>query len=220
MKNLKLLTYAAVLTGYVFLFKLITYATVWTQLTLTKTDWINAGWILMANQGVAAVKVEVLARQLKVSKGSFYWHFKNRKELLAGILQRWEHETLWLIEESQKESTPEKQLIKMFALAEELCNLPDPETAIFIWANQEPAVQERVRIVETKRVDYLNQLLQNYGFSETEARHKAEIGYFAFMGFWERKERDTKFDLDMKDFGQFLIDLLLSPVAVKIREQS
>ncbi|MEL6927820.1 MAG: helix-turn-helix domain-containing protein, partial [Cyanobacteria bacterium J06600_6] len=51
-------------------------------MALTKTDWIDAAWILMANKGVAAVKVEVLARQLEVSKGSFYWHFKNRQELL------------------------------------------------------------------------------------------------------------------------------------------
>jgi AcrR family transcriptional regulator len=181
-------------------------------LALTKADWINAGWLLMANQGVEAVKVEVLARQLEVSRGSFYWHFKNRRELLEEILKRWETETLWLIEESQQETTPEARLIKMFALAEELFDLPDPEAAIFIWANQEPRVQERVRIVETRRVNYLNQLLQDYGFDETEARQKAEIGYFAFMGFWERRERDKKFDLSIKDFGKFLIDLLLSPI--------
>lgn len=186
-------------------------------MALTKADWINAGWNLMANQGVAAVKVEVLARDLQVSKGSFYWHFKNRRELLDGILQRWEKETLWLIEESRKQATPEARLIKLFALAEELCCLPDPESAIFIWANQEPAVQERVRVVETCRVDYLNQILQDYGFNEMEARHKAEIGYFAFMGFWERKERDQEFDLSMKEFGSFLIDLLLSPVKQTIK---
>ncbi|WP_026102451.1 TetR/AcrR family transcriptional regulator [Pleurocapsa sp. PCC 7319] len=181
-------------------------------MALTKTDWINAGWLLMANQGVAAVKVEVLARQLEVSKGSFYWHFKNRQELLEGILQRWENETLWLIEESQQEPTPKEQIVKLFTLAEELCNQPDPETAIVIWANQEPAVQDRVRIVETMRVNYLNQLLQDYGFDAVEARHKAEIGYFAFIGFWERTERDQEFDLSFKEFGEFLISLLLSPV--------
>lgn len=173
----------------------------------------------MAYQGVAAVKVEVLARQLKVSKGSFYWHFKNRQELLEEILQRWENDTLWLIEESQKEPTSEKQLIKMFVLGEELCNLPDPEMAIFIWANQEPAVQKRVRDVELKRVNYLNQVLQDYGFNKAEARHKAEIGYFAFMGFWERTERDKEFNLSMKEFGDFLIDLLLSPVKQRSEKQ-
>ncbi|MEM8675925.1 MAG: TetR/AcrR family transcriptional regulator [Cyanobacteria bacterium P01_G01_bin.67] len=187
-------------------------------LALTKTDWIDAGWVLMANKGVAAVKVEVLARQLEVSKGSFYWHFKNRQELLEGILQRWENETLWLIEESQKAAAPKERIVKLFALAGELCNQPDPETAIFIWANQEPAVQERVRIIETKRVNCLNQLLQDYGFDEAEARHKAEIGYFAFMGFWERKERDQKFDLSMKEFGDFLIGMLLSPLKKSNKE--
>ena len=188
------------------------------KLALTKTDWIDAGWVLMANKGVAAVKIEVLARQLDVSKGSFYWHFKNRQELLEGILQRWENETLWLIEESQKAATPKERMIELFALAGELSNQPDPETAIFIWANQEPAVQKRVRIIEAKRVNYLNQLLQDYGFDEAEARHKAEIGYFALMGFWERKERDKKFDLSMKEFSDFLIDLLLSPVKKRNKE--
>lgn len=166
----------------------------------------------MAEKGVAAVKIEVLARQLGVSKGSFYWHFKNRQELLDGILQRWEDETLWLIKESQKAVNPKQQLVKMLTLAEEMCNLPDPETAIVFWAYKDPAVQERVRIVEIKRVNYLTKLLQDCGFNEAEARQRAEVAYFAFMGFWERGERDKKFDRSMKDFGDFLLGMLLSPV--------
>lgn len=168
----------------------------------------------MATKGVAAVKIEVLARQLDVSKGSFYWHFKNRQELLEAILQRWENETLWFIEESQKAVTPKDRLIKLFSLVEEMCDrdTPDPEGAIFLWANHDQVVQDRVRILETKRVGYLTQLLQDYGFEGTEARQKAEVGYFALMGFWERKERDTQFDLSMKEFNRFLLALLLSPV--------
>ncbi|MGF1589538.1 MAG: TetR/AcrR family transcriptional regulator [Pleurocapsa sp.] len=146
-------------------------------MALQKADWIDAGWLLMTTKGVAAVKIEVLARQLKVSKGSFYWHFKNRQELLEAILQRWENETMWLIEESKKAATPKERLIKLFTLAEEICNQPDPEAAIFLWANQDPAVQERVRIVETQRVGWITKILQDYGFDETEARQKADIGH-------------------------------------------
>lgn len=167
----------------------------------------------MAKEGVAAVKVEVLARQLGVSKGSFYWHFKNRQELLEGILERWENETTWLIEESLQADTPRERIIKLFNLAEEMCHLPDPEAAIFIWAYDDPAVQQRVRTIETKRVSYLTQLLQEYGFSSVEAEKRAEVGYFALMGFWERGERDKKFDRSMKKFGDFLISLLLSPTS-------
>ncbi|MEL6929317.1 MAG: TetR/AcrR family transcriptional regulator, partial [Cyanobacteria bacterium J06600_6] len=137
--------------------------------------------------------------------------------LLEAILQRWENETILLMEESKKASTPKERLIRLFSLAEELCDRPDPEAAIFIWANQDPKVQERVRIVETQRVDYLSKLLQDCGFDKTEARHKAEIGYFAFMGFWERKERDKEFDLSMKKFNDFLLALLLSPANKQMR---
>jgi AcrR family transcriptional regulator len=191
-------------------------------LVLQKKDWIDAGWSLMATKGVAAVKVEVLARQLDVSKGSFYWHFKNRKELLEAILQRWENETLWFIEESQKAATPKDKLIKLFSLVEEMCDrhTPDPEAAIFLWANHDRAVLERVRILETKRVGYLTQLLQDYGFDETEARQKAEVGYFALIGFWERSERDSQFDLSMKQFNHFLLALLLSPVNYSLTQRA
>lgn len=166
----------------------------------------------MASKGVAGLKVEVLARELGVSKGSFYWHFKNRQELLEGILQRWENETNWVIAESQKAATPKESLVKLFTLTEEMCSQPDPEAAIFLWANHNPMIQERVRIVENKRVEWVTKLLQNYGFSPLEARHKAEVGYFALMGFWERSERDRKFDLSMQEFNKFLLALLLSPV--------
>lgn len=168
----------------------------------------------MATQGVAAVKVEVLARHLQVSKGSFYWHFKNRQELLEAILQRWENETRKLIEQSQQASTPKEQLIKLFNLVEQMCqsNQPDPEAAIFIWANQDHKIQQRVRILETKRVGYLSKILQDYGFGEKEARHRAEVGYFALMGFWERLERDSEFDLSIQEFNHFLLNLLLTPV--------
>lgn len=166
----------------------------------------------MANQGFEALKIEVLARQLKVSKGSFYWHFKNRQELLEAILQRWEQETNWLIEESQTEATAEKRLFKLFALIEQICQQSDPEFAIFTWASQDLNIQKRVSIVETKRVNYLTELLQEYGFSAAEARQKAEVAYFAFMGFADRLKRDREFTLSVREFNNFLLSLLLSPI--------
>ena len=166
----------------------------------------------MANQGFEALKIEVLARQLKVSKGSFYWHFKNRQELLEAILQRWEKETIWLIEESQTQTTPKERLLKLFALVAQICQQPDPESAIFTWASQDANIQKRVRIVETKRVNYLTELLQEYSFSAAEARQKAEVAYFALMGFVDRTERDREFNLSMDEFNSFLLSLLLSPI--------
>ena len=102
--------------------------------------------------------------------------------------------------------------MKLFALVEQIYQRPDPEPAIFTWASQDAAIQKRVHLLETKRVGYLAELLQDYGFSQVEAMHKAEVAYFALMGFTDRLERDRKFDLSMKEFNNFLLSLLLSPI--------
>jgi AcrR family transcriptional regulator len=57
---------------------------------LSAEDWEDAALNLIAEQGVGALAVEALARQLGVTKGSFYWHFRTREALLQAALERWE----------------------------------------------------------------------------------------------------------------------------------
>ena len=59
-------------------------------LHLRPLDWIEAGFFRLSSEGIDAVRVEVLARDLGVSKGSFYWHFRDREDLLGRMLARWE----------------------------------------------------------------------------------------------------------------------------------
>src|SRR6187200_2081714 len=57
---------------------------------LSADDWARAALDVIAEQGLAAVAVEPLARRLGVTKGSFYWHFPSREALLVAALERWE----------------------------------------------------------------------------------------------------------------------------------
>jgi len=57
---------------------------------LTREDWLKAARIALLHGGVEAVRVEKLARTLGVTKGSFYWHFSNREEILEALLLEWE----------------------------------------------------------------------------------------------------------------------------------
>ena len=61
--------------------------------TLTAADWAEAGLQLVAESGLGALTVDALARRLGVTKGSFYWHFRGRSELLAATLDCWEQRT-------------------------------------------------------------------------------------------------------------------------------
>lgn len=56
---------------------------------LDRDAWINAAIEILAEEGVTGLRVESLAKRLKVTKGSFYWHFQDRHDLLVAVLQKW-----------------------------------------------------------------------------------------------------------------------------------
>ncbi|MEM7125727.1 MAG: TetR/AcrR family transcriptional regulator [Chloroflexota bacterium] len=183
-------------------------------MSLSRNDWIQAAGRLMAEKDVAAVKVEPLAKILKVSKGSFYWHFENRSALLVAILEYWEKETDWLIQESQRVETPLKRLVRLFALIGETASESGGQSidmAIFRWANQAPDVLKRVHHVEAKRVQYIQKLLEEAGFPLEVAIQRGELMYLAFLGYTERSSRVPSYRSAevFEQFGRLLIDRLL-----------
>ena len=59
------------------------------RVTLDRHEWIEAAIELLAEQGVQGMRVELLAKNFGVTKGSFYWHFKDRQDLVDGVLATW-----------------------------------------------------------------------------------------------------------------------------------
>ena len=57
---------------------------------LNKEDWLVAALDVLSEDGIEKVKVEPLAVYLKVTKCSFYWHFKNHEALLTQMVDHWE----------------------------------------------------------------------------------------------------------------------------------
>ena len=56
---------------------------------LDRSAWIEAAIDLIATEGVAGLRIETLARKLRVTKGSFYWHFRDRRALQRALLEHW-----------------------------------------------------------------------------------------------------------------------------------
>lgn len=59
------------------------------RVQLDRSAWVAAATDVLAEDGIAGLRVEVLAKRLKVTKGSFYWHFQDRRDLLMAVLQVW-----------------------------------------------------------------------------------------------------------------------------------
>ncbi|WAX92861.1 TetR/AcrR family transcriptional regulator [Aminobacter sp. NyZ550] len=156
---------------------------------LTRDDWLRAAVAALAEGGVEAVKVERLAKSLGVSKGSFYWHFKDRPQLLAAILDFWDADfTQQLINDAAALATPKERLrhLAQDALERTVYGIDSAraEAAIQSWAATDTQVAERLRAVDTARLAYLERELATAGLEPDKARARAKMLYLALLGLY------------------------------------
>jgi AcrR family transcriptional regulator len=139
-----------------------------------RESWLREGLRFLADGGPDAVRVEPLAQALGVTKGGFYWHFRNRAELLDGLLDLWEQQ---LVDEAIETSDRgggdgRTRLRRLFAAAGDREGILDLELAVRDWARRDPAVAERVARVDDRRMAYLRPLFAEFcdGPADVEAR--------------------------------------------------
>ncbi|MEO6031995.1 MAG: TetR/AcrR family transcriptional regulator [Burkholderiaceae bacterium] len=150
--------------------------------SLTPEHWVEAATELLSDNGIDAVRVDVVAKILKVTRGSFYWHFKDRNDLLAKLLEAWRLATTeQIIERFESNSGDPRELIK------ELLSLPlrgrsaaraaRIELAIRAWARREEMARRAVDDVDSRRISYIAQCFSALGFRLVEARQRAFLLY-------------------------------------------
>ena len=157
---------------------------------LSRQDWIKMGLTVLAESGVEAVRIEPLAKRMSVTKGSFYWHFKDRSDLLDALLAEWVAiDTNGIIERvNQIDAEPKMKLLRLFELAiadnDLTPGLDDGslENAIRAWATHDPTVAALIAQVDQQRLNYTKALFLDIGFSEVEALARARLAYYSLVG--------------------------------------
>ncbi|MBD2253582.1 TetR/AcrR family transcriptional regulator [Nostoc parmelioides] len=152
------------------------------NIKLERQDWINAGLKVLAEGGIEAVRVEPLAKLIKVTKGSFYWHFKNRDDLLEAILQEWvKGETNSLIERVETiGGDATTKLLHLFEFAIQIDGRL--ENAIRAWATKAANVADIMLQVDQSRLNYTQNLFLQVGFTPLEAKVRAQMAYYSLVG--------------------------------------
>jgi AcrR family transcriptional regulator len=150
---------------------------------LGRQDWVRAASETLMEKGIEAVKVDVLAKSLKITRGSFYWHFKNLDDLLAAIIQEWQAvDTEDAIEQVEKiGGTPSQQLLHLLEIAAKDDNRL--EKAMRIWAIHDTRAMTSIERVDRQRLDYLQHLFLQIGFSQTDAELRAQVTYSVKLGW-------------------------------------
>jgi len=148
--------------------------------------WIEAGFREIARSGVEGVRVEVLAKNLGVTKGGFYRRFKDRAALLEGILQGWSAGRIAAIEQqaSLEGATARDRLRALIALYSERMNTEGMavELAIRQWARSDEAAAAAVASVDAARLKNVGHLYRATGLSPDAADAQAFLFYCFIFG--------------------------------------
>lgn len=149
---------------------------------LSADDWTRAAVALLADHGIESVRVDVLARRLGVSRGSFYWHFKDRAELLQSVLRAWKtfatDQVIQRFETSRTDPhTMIRELISLPFRGQAAASTARVELAIRSWARSDDVARQAVDEVDARRIAFHAQVFSSLGFSIPEARARAVVLY-------------------------------------------
>jgi len=150
-----------------------------------RNRWIEEGLSALAAGGPDAVRIESLAQALGVSKGGFYWHFKDRQSLLQEMLDAWERtwvdEVIETVEAENEDAR--SRLRRLFALAlasgGEVLKI---ELAIRNWARHDKAVAKRLKRVDNRRMDYMRSLFGAICEDDDEVEARCLLTFSLFIG--------------------------------------
>lgn len=149
---------------------------------MSANAWADAGLRTLAAEGYAALKADRLAKALGVSRGSFYWHFRDVPAFHRAVLARW-RETLSenVIEGLERHGDARAALRDLLRRAFQAP--PRLEAAIRAWASHDAAVREQVAAVDRRRTAYICELLTRAGAPPDVAEARARVLYWAYVGF-------------------------------------
>jgi AcrR family transcriptional regulator len=179
--------------------------------TLSQEAWLAAGFEALAAGGVDALRVEPLAEQLGVTKGSFYHHFGNRRALHEAMLEAWERRgTSDIIDDVDAVDSPPAERLRHLA---HRTMRPVPtndaiENAIRAWAATDDVAAAAIARVDERRLAYTAALLRSAGMSPAQARRRARLLYRILIGefVWRSSGGPTATHADIDD----AVDLILA----------
>jgi AcrR family transcriptional regulator len=168
---------------------------------LSREQWLDRALEVLAAEGPGKLNIEHMAGALGVSRGSFYWHFKDRADFIRSLLDYW-HEIHTapvpaLMAASEKSGKAKLRYFLQMIHNERLTRFDMP---LRIWAATDPTVADKVSRTDKFRMDYVRSLFEELGFegSELDIRARACVAYLTLEGhlFDPASELDNDTNID------------------------
>ena len=148
-----------------------------------RSSWVEEGLRALAAGGPDAVRVEVLAQALGVTKGGFYGHFADRTALLEEMLDTWERKsTDEVLERVERRGGDARAKLRRAGALTFSAELLPVDLAVRDWARRDPAVAGRLRRVDNRRMDYLRQLFGAICRDQAEVEARSTLAFSLVIG--------------------------------------
>jgi AcrR family transcriptional regulator len=151
----------------------------------TREEWLHLALQTLIKDGIDRVKIQIMAKQLNVSRSSFYWFFKSPQDLHEKMLDYWlAKNTGPIIQRALRPAkTISEAILSVFEcwVDEELFD-PHLDIAVRLWARRAPTVLKVVASADQQRLDALTRMFLQHGFAEDEALVRARVLYFTQIG--------------------------------------
>jgi AcrR family transcriptional regulator len=160
------------------------YTTVWCGIMtkrLTVQDWIDFTLTTLAREGFDALKADVLARKLGVSRGSFYWHFSDLGTFHVRVIEHWRQmATEAIIADLERHESREERLDAL--LRRGFGHDTVLEIRMRAWADNNAEAARALRNIDRRRREYIERLLVEAGIPPPLAATRAQLLYWTYLG--------------------------------------
>lgn len=144
----------------------------------SKSQFIHAALDILATRGsVKALTIDNLCQRLEISKGSFYWHFKGRSELIKATIEFWSDEFQKNVHQCIRDGarneprTVFKELVQFWLNS----NFARIDQVMRSWGRQEVAVARAVQQADLQLLGFVSQLFEDMGYDKLEAQQRARL---------------------------------------------
>ncbi|MDA0189653.1 MAG: TetR/AcrR family transcriptional regulator [Proteobacteria bacterium] len=179
---------------------------------LDRKEWIESAIDVLAAHGLDGLRVEVLAKNFGVTKGSFYWHFKDRQDLFSAVLQTWKDGRIRDINK-QTTGAPGKEreqlhhVIEVYSANRNRKGI-SIELAVRDWARRDTQAAAVVEEVDTYRLECTRKLFVTLGLSDDEAKSRSLLLYAYVFG--QSLMAYDRYDPKVADFRRWIADRIVS----------
>lgn len=183
-----------------------------TRTQLDPERWVDTAIDVLAKEGVTGLRVEVLAKRCGVTKGSFYWHFKDRQALLDAILERWREGRIRDIEKTTsglagREREQLHYVIEVYGASRNRKGM-SIELAVRDWARHDARAAAIVESVDLYRLECTRRLFVTAGMSDAEAKSRSLLLYACVFGL--SLMHYAPFDDNLGDLKQRIAERIIS----------